>query len=252
MSWPSTPPPPNCSAALIAKRMNLDYCLLFGEQYTYAYNLAEERFSADGTYACANSEATNEEDRRELEMGVDDAAQASGQHAVSFFGLFWTNRATPLVAQLIAPLPPPLSYPSREAILSATCPAATSSLSTMSLTMLRLLVRHRVADGAETPARFVLSDAASRSAASSAVKAAHLFTTVGKANRVYVLATHGIFSGDSCAQLNSAPIEKVLVTNSIPQEEHVKQCSKIKVRGRAAGPRGAKEIKRPGSGAGFV
>lgn len=62
------------------------------------------------------------------------------------------------------------------------------------------------------------------------VKAAQLFTTVGKARRVYVLATHGVFSGDSCAQLRSAPIEKVLVTNSIPQEEHVKQCDKIKVR----------------------
>lgn len=55
--------------------MGLDYCLLFGEQYTYAYNLAEERFSADGTYAGAGSETTNDEDRRELEMGVDDAAQ---------------------------------------------------------------------------------------------------------------------------------------------------------------------------------
>jgi hypothetical protein len=75
--------------------MGLDYCLLFGEQYTYAYNLAEERFSADGTYAGAGSEATNDEDRRELEMGVDDAAQVRllGVVGIAWAWAWWRETA---------------------------------------------------------------------------------------------------------------------------------------------------------------
>jgi ribose-phosphate pyrophosphokinase len=49
------------------------------------------------------------------------------------------------------------------------------------------------------------------------------------ATYVYALLTHGIFSGDAIARINASAIDKVVVTNSVPQEEHKRLCPKLEV-----------------------
>lgn len=48
------------------------------------------------------------------------------------------------------------------------------------------------------------------------------------ATKVYAILTHGIFSGPAISRINNACFEAVVVTNTIPQEEHMKDCGKIK------------------------
>ncbi|XP_071951419.1 ribose-phosphate pyrophosphokinase 2 [Antedon mediterranea] len=47
--------------------------------------------------------------------------------------------------------------------------------------------------------------------------------------RVYAILTHGIFSGPAISRINNAVFENVVVTNTIPQVEKMKLCSKISV-----------------------
>lgn len=47
--------------------------------------------------------------------------------------------------------------------------------------------------------------------------------------KVYAILTHGIFSGPAIQRINNACFEKVVVTNTIPQEDKCKQSSKIAV-----------------------
>ncbi|KFY27161.1 hypothetical protein V491_01001 [Pseudogymnoascus sp. VKM F-3775] len=49
------------------------------------------------------------------------------------------------------------------------------------------------------------------------------------ATYVYALLTHGVFSGDAIARINASAIDKVIVTNSVPQEEHKRLCPKLEV-----------------------
>ncbi|XP_053435430.1 ribose-phosphate pyrophosphokinase 1 isoform X1 [Nycticebus coucang] len=49
------------------------------------------------------------------------------------------------------------------------------------------------------------------------------------ATRVYAILTHGIFSGPAISRINNACFEAVVVTNTIPQEDKMKHCSKIQV-----------------------
>eukprot|EP01121_Diplochlamys_sp_Union-15-3_P022346 TRINITY_DN9476_c0_g1_i1.p1 TRINITY_DN9476_c0_g1~~TRINITY_DN9476_c0_g1_i1.p1 ORF type:complete len:340 (+),score=68.87 TRINITY_DN9476_c0_g1_i1:56-1021(+) len=46
---------------------------------------------------------------------------------------------------------------------------------------------------------------------------------------IYSIVTHGVLSGSAIKNLNEAELEELVVTNSIPQSENVKHCSKIKV-----------------------
>ena len=76
-------------------------------------------------------------------------------------------------------------------------------------------------------------------------RAAKLLKKEG-ARKVYALITHGVYvilaqflhpiwltqdrlSGDAIERINASALDKVVVTNSVPQEEHVKQCPKLKV-----------------------
>jgi ribose-phosphate pyrophosphokinase len=59
-------------------------------------------------------------------------------------------------------------------------------------------------------------------------RAAKLLKKEG-ATHVYALLTHGIFSGDAIARINASALDKVIVTNSVPQEEHLRLCSKLEV-----------------------
>lgn len=52
--------------------------------------------------------------------------------------------------------------------------------------------------------------------------------------KVYAILTHGIFSGPAISRINNACFEAVVVTNTIPQDAHMKDCSKIQVSAHAA------------------
>lgn len=49
------------------------------------------------------------------------------------------------------------------------------------------------------------------------------------ATKVYAILTHGIFSGPAISRINNTNFEAVVVTNTIPQEDKIKQCDKIQV-----------------------
>lgn len=49
------------------------------------------------------------------------------------------------------------------------------------------------------------------------------------ATRVYAILTHGIFSGPAISRINNACFEAVVVTNTIPQDGHMKDCPRIQV-----------------------
>ncbi|KAL9118581.1 MAG: hypothetical protein Q9187_004874 [Circinaria calcarea] len=59
-------------------------------------------------------------------------------------------------------------------------------------------------------------------------RAARLLKREG-ATKVYALLTHGILSGDAIDRINSSDLDKVVVTNSVPQEDHKKRCPKLEV-----------------------
>ena len=47
--------------------------------------------------------------------------------------------------------------------------------------------------------------------------------------QVYAILTHGIFSGPAISRINNACFEAVVVTNTIPQDGHMRDCPKIQV-----------------------
>ena len=49
------------------------------------------------------------------------------------------------------------------------------------------------------------------------------------ASKVYSILTHGIFSGPACQRIENACLEALVVTNTIPQEQNMKDCPKIQV-----------------------
>jgi ribose-phosphate pyrophosphokinase len=49
------------------------------------------------------------------------------------------------------------------------------------------------------------------------------------AKEIYAFCVHGIFSGQAVERLNKSKFQAVFVTNTIPQEENMKKCNKIKV-----------------------
>ncbi|KAL9134943.1 MAG: hypothetical protein Q9175_003870 [Cornicularia normoerica] len=59
-------------------------------------------------------------------------------------------------------------------------------------------------------------------------RAAKLLKREG-AKKVYALITHGVLSGDAIERINASALDKVIVTNSVPQEEHEKLCPKLEV-----------------------
>merc|ERR1712241_35874 len=47
------------------------------------------------------------------------------------------------------------------------------------------------------------------------------------ATKIYAILTHGIFSGPALNRINAACFEAVVVTNTIPQDRHMRECQKI-------------------------
>ncbi|KAI1482174.1 phosphoribosyl pyrophosphokinase [Daldinia eschscholtzii] len=64
--------------------------------------------------------------------------------------------------------------------------------------------------------------------ANTITRAAKLVRKEG-ATAVYALLTHGVFSGDAIARINASALDKVIVTNSVPQDEHKRLCPKLEV-----------------------
>ena len=61
-------------------------------------------------------------------------------------------------------------------------------------------------------------------------RAAKLLKKEG-ATKVIALLTHGVLSGDAIDRINASALDKVVVTNSVPQDEHQKRCPKLEVLG---------------------
>ena len=49
------------------------------------------------------------------------------------------------------------------------------------------------------------------------------------AEGVYAFVTHGILSGPALKTISESPLEKLFVTNTIPQSSNQKSCGKIEV-----------------------
>ncbi|KAJ5174572.1 Ribose-phosphate pyrophosphokinase 5 [Penicillium canariense] len=59
-------------------------------------------------------------------------------------------------------------------------------------------------------------------------RAAKLLKKEG-ASKVYALVTHGILSGDAIERINASSLDKVVVTNSVDQSDHLRRCPKLEV-----------------------
>ncbi|KAL2794465.1 phosphoribosyltransferase-like protein [Aspergillus keveii] len=59
-------------------------------------------------------------------------------------------------------------------------------------------------------------------------RAAKLLKKEG-ASKVYALVTHGILSGDAIDRINASSLDKVVVTNSVDQADHLRRCPKLEV-----------------------
>ena len=59
-------------------------------------------------------------------------------------------------------------------------------------------------------------------------RAAKLLKKEG-ATKVYALVTHGILSGDAIDRINASALDKVVVTNSVDQTDHLRRCPKLEV-----------------------
>jgi len=51
----------------------------------------------------------------------------------------------------------------------------------------------------------------------------------GGASKVYAIVTHGILSGNALENVEKSALEKLIVTNTLPQGENQARCSKIEV-----------------------
>jgi len=47
------------------------------------------------------------------------------------------------------------------------------------------------------------------------------------ATKCFAVCTHGILSGPAITRINASMFESVVVTNTIPQDEKMKQCMKL-------------------------
>jgi ribose-phosphate pyrophosphokinase len=49
------------------------------------------------------------------------------------------------------------------------------------------------------------------------------------ATKIYAIVTHGILSGDALQTVQDSALDKLIVTNTLPQKENQAKCSKIEV-----------------------
>ena len=46
---------------------------------------------------------------------------------------------------------------------------------------------------------------------------------------ILALISHGIMSGTAIEMINASPLDRLVVTNSVPQREHLRECKKLVV-----------------------
>lgn len=59
-------------------------------------------------------------------------------------------------------------------------------------------------------------------------RAADLLVARG-AVKVYAIITHGILSGSAVERIKASKLDELIVSNTVPQSEHIRHCSKIRV-----------------------
>ena len=64
--------------------------------------------------------------------------------------------------------------------------------------------------------------------ASTLVQAAQVLADNG-AVEILALISHGIMSGTAIEMINASPLDRLVVTNSVPQREHLRECKKLVV-----------------------
>lgn len=62
-------------------------------------------------------------------------------------------------------------------------------------------------------------------------RAAKLLKKSG-ASRVIALVTHGVFSGDAVERIYASHLDKVVTTNTVPQDEHVRKMERLGAPGK--------------------
>ena len=99
------------------------------------------------------------------------------------------------------------------------------------------IVHKRRMSGSEVDAREIIGDVKGRNVlmcddiiatAGTVCSAAKLVKERG-AEKIYVGATHGVFAEEALKHLSKAPIDEVVVTDTIPQNEETKKLRNIKV-----------------------
>ncbi len=99
------------------------------------------------------------------------------------------------------------------------------------------IVHKKRVSGSEVEAREIIGDVKGRNilmcddiiaTAGTVCSAARLVKERG-AEKIYVGATHGVFAGEALKRLSKAPIDEVVVTDTIPQNEQTKKLRNIKV-----------------------
>lgn len=48
-------------------------------------------------------------------------------------------------------------------------------------------------------------------------------------DKAYAIVTHGILSGKALESIESSALDKLVVTNTLPQEENLRRCGKLEV-----------------------
>jgi len=64
--------------------------------------------------------------------------------------------------------------------------------------------------------------------ANTITRAAKLLKREG-ATTVYALLTHGVFSGDAIQRINASSLDRIVVTDTVPQDKHKEKCKKLEV-----------------------
>jgi ribose-phosphate pyrophosphokinase len=99
------------------------------------------------------------------------------------------------------------------------------------------IVHKRRMSGSEVEAREIIGDVKGRNivmcddiiATGGTVCSAAKLVKERGANKIYVGATHGVFAGEALKLLSKAPIDEVVVTDTIPVNEEAKKLRNIKV-----------------------
>jgi ribose-phosphate pyrophosphokinase len=99
------------------------------------------------------------------------------------------------------------------------------------------IVHKKRVNGGEVEAREIIGDVKGRNivmcddiiATGGTVCSAAKLVKERGAEKIYVGATHGVFAGDALKLLSKAPIDEVVVTDTIPENESAKKLRNIKV-----------------------